>query len=230
MAAATRAPDQEKTRRRIVKLLKTEGPLDSMTLGARLGVSAMAVRQHLYALQDQRLVIAKERPVPLGRPAKYWELTREADRLFPEAYAELSVSLIDALTDSFGLAGLQQILEHRTRRQRAAYSALIPAAMPLRKKLEQLARIRTEEGYMAEVRPRDDGGFLFIENHCPICAAAAACKGLCQNELALFQSILGREVSIERLEHIVTGAQRCVYGVRAIRGPSTRARARNPEG
>lgn len=235
MATASKAPDQEKTRRRIVKLLKTEGPLDSMTLGARLGVSAMAVRQHLYALQDQRLVIAKERPVPLGRPAKYWELTREADRLFPEAYAELSVSLIDALTDSFGPAGLQQILEHRTRRQRTAYSALIPVAMPLRKKLEQLARIRTEEGYMAEVRPRDDGGFLFIENHCPICAAAAACKGLCQNELALFQSILGGEVSIKRLEHIVTGAHRCVYEVRVIRDRSARARpraparARNPE-
>lgn len=197
-----------------MQLLKTEGALDSMTLGARLGVSAMAVRQHLYALQDQRLVIAKERPVPLGRPAKYWELTREADRLFPEAYAELSVSLIDALTDSFGQEGLQQILEHRARRQRTAYLAQIPAAMPLRKKLEQLARIRTEEGYMAEVRPQGRHGFQFIENHCPICAAAAGCKGLCQNELALFQSILGREVSIKRVEHILTGERRCVYEVR----------------
>ena len=213
MATASKAPDQEKTRRRIVKLLKTEGPLDSMTLGARLGVSAMAVRQHLYALQDQRLVIAKERPVPLGRPAKYWELTREADRLFPEAYAELSVSLIDALTDSFGPAGLQQILEHRTRRQRAAYSALIPAAMPLRKKLEQLARIRTEEGYMAEVRPRDDGGFLFIENHCPICAAATACKGLCETELDLFRRVLGPHIAVERVEHIVSGDRRCAYRI-----------------
>jgi predicted ArsR family transcriptional regulator len=230
MPSAIRDPDREKTRRRIVKLLKTEGALDSTTLGARLGVSAMAVRQHLYALQDQRLVIAKERPVPLGRPAKYWELTREADRLFPEAYAELSVSLIDALTDSFGPEGLQQILEHRTRRQRAAYSVLIPAAMPLGKKLEQLARIRTEEGYMAEVQPRDRDGFLFIENHCPICVAAAGCKGLCQNELALFQSILGREVSVRRLEHIVTGERRCVYEVRIKSRPSTliRTAARKP--
>ncbi|MBV8351480.1 MAG: transcriptional regulator [Verrucomicrobia bacterium] len=218
MAPANKGPNLEKTRRRIVKLLKTEGALDSMTLGARLGVSAMAVRQHLYALQDQRLVIAKERPVPLGRPVKYWELTREADRLFPEAYAELSVSLIDALTDSFGPEGLQQILEHRTKRQRAAYSALIPATMPLHKKLEQLARIRTEEGYMAEVRPRDHDGFLFIENHCPICAAATSCKGLCQNELLLFQSILGREVSIKRLEHIVTGERRCVYEIKGREG------------
>ena len=49
-----------------MKLLKTEGPFDSKSLGARLGVSAMAIRQHLYALQDQRLVVARERPIPFG--------------------------------------------------------------------------------------------------------------------------------------------------------------------
>ena len=214
MASSSTAPDQAKTRRRIVNLLKTEGALDSMTLGSRLGVSAMAVRQHLYALQDQRLVVAKERPVPLGRPAKYWELTPEADRLFPDAYAELSVSLIDAMNDAFGLEGLQQILNRRTERQRAQYLAQIPPAMSLRKKLEQLARIRTEEGYMAEVRPCERNSFLFIENHCPICAAASSCKALCQNELDLFKSILGTEVTVSRLEHKLTGERRCVYEVR----------------
>lgn len=208
--------DKEKTRRRIVKLLKTEGPLDSMSLGTCLGVSAMAVRQHLYALRDQRLVVAKERPVPFGRPAKYWELTREADRLFPDAYAELSVSLIDSLNDAFGPEGLQQILRRRAERQRAQYSKHILRKMPLHKKLEQLARIRTEEGYMAEVRRCDRDSFLFIENHCPICTAASNCKGLCQNELDLFQSILGREVIIRRLEHILTGERRCVYEVKKI--------------
>jgi predicted ArsR family transcriptional regulator len=213
MASSVPTPNKEKTRRRIVNLLKVEGALDAMTLGARLGVSAMAARQHLYALQDQRLVVAKERPVPLGRPVKVWELTREADRLFPEAYAELSVSLIDALHDAFGPEGLQQILNRRTERQRAQYSAQIPAAMPLRKKLAQLARVRTEEGYMAEVRACDRHGFLFIENHCPICAAASSCKALCQYELDLFKSILGPEVSVNRLEHKLTGDRRCVYQV-----------------
>lgn len=213
MAPIREHPENQKTRRRIVKLLKIEGPLDSKRLGARLGVSAMAVRQHLYALQDQRLVVARERPVPFGRPAKFWELTREADRLFPDAYAELSVSLIDAMSDTFGLKGLQQILEGRARRQRAQYVAEIPETMPLRKKLERLVRIRTEEGYMAELHAVGHNRYLFIENHCPICAAASICKGLCLNELNLFQSILGRAVSVKRLEHILAGERRCVYEV-----------------
>ena len=41
----------------------------------------MAVRQHLYALQQEKLVTAEERPVPIGRPAKFWSLTKEAERL-----------------------------------------------------------------------------------------------------------------------------------------------------
>jgi predicted ArsR family transcriptional regulator len=208
------AGEDSKTRRRIVKLLKTEGPLDSATLAKRIGVSTMAIRQHLYILQDQKMVMAKERPVPLGRPAKYWQLTRQADRLFPDAYAELSVSLIDSLNDTFGAEGLQRILERRAARQRASYSARISSSMPLRRKLQKLAVIRTEEGYMAEVHSEGTGQYLFVENHCPICAAASICNGLCANELALFRSILGPNATVERVEHILAGERRCAYRIR----------------
>jgi predicted ArsR family transcriptional regulator len=213
MTEPSDARDESKTRRRIVKMLKTDGPLDSATLAERIGVSAMAIRQHLYTLQDQKMVTAKARPVPLGRPAKYWELTRKADRLFPDAYAELSVSLIDSLNDAFGADGLQRILERRTARQRASYSARILAAMPLPRKLQKLAEIRTEEGYMAEVRSEGAGQYLFIENHCPICAAASSCTGLCANELILFRTILGAGTNVERVEHILAGERRCAYRI-----------------
>ena len=56
-----------KTRAAIVRLLKTEGPMDSAQLAERLGLTAMGVRQHLYALQSEKFVIAEERPVPIGR-------------------------------------------------------------------------------------------------------------------------------------------------------------------
>ncbi len=62
--------------------------------------------------------------------------------------------------------------------------------------------LRTDEGYMAEVQQKTEGEFLLIENHCPICAAASACRGLCAKELEVFQSVLGSDVSVERTEHI----------------------------
>ena len=189
--------------------------MDSAGLAGRLGVTAMAVRQHLYALEREKLVISETRPVPIGRPAKYWRLTPEADRLFPEAYAELSVSLINSIGDAFGPSGMTRLLDARLAKQRADYGARIDASAPLEKKLEQLARVRTEEGYMAEVRRAGPEAFVFLENHCPICAAATACQGFCAIELDLFRSVLGPEVSVQRDEHIIVGDRRCAYSISA---------------
>jgi predicted ArsR family transcriptional regulator len=210
--SGAKAGDQTKTRRRIVKLLKTEGPLDSATLAKRLKVTPMAVRQHLYALQEEKLVASEERPVPLGRPAKHWHLTRAADRLFPDAYAELNTALITSVQEAFGPEGMTRLLDSRLARQRADYAARITPSAPLAKKVQQLAQIRDEEGYMAEVR-RDGRGFLFIENHCPICAAATVCQGFCATELDLFRSALGPGVTVERAEHILSGDRRCAYRI-----------------
>jgi predicted ArsR family transcriptional regulator len=213
MADPAGAAAPRSTRRALVKLLKTEGPLDSAQLAARLRLTPMAVRQHLYALQREKLVTAEARPVPIGRPAKYWRLTRQADTLFPDAYAELNVALIDAVSATFGPRGMQRLLDARAAKQQADYDARITRSAPLRTRLQQLARVRSEEGYMADVKPDGRGRFLFIENHCPICAAATACQGFCATELDLFRAVLGPDVSVERTEHVVSGDRRCVYAV-----------------
>jgi predicted ArsR family transcriptional regulator len=67
-----------RTRRALGHLLKQEGPLEAQALADRLHVSAMAVRQHLYALHKEQLVTYREVPRPLGRPAKQWQLTPAA--------------------------------------------------------------------------------------------------------------------------------------------------------
>jgi predicted ArsR family transcriptional regulator len=209
-----RQQGERKTRRAIVKILKTQGPLGSAQLAGQLGLTAMAVRQHLYALQHEGHVEAEERPVPIGRPAKHWRLTREADQLFPEAYAELNVSLIEALRDTFGEEGLDQVLVSRSARQRKDYTKRIRPTDSLEKRLKELVRVRTEEGYMAEVRGEKDGSYLLVENHCPICAAANSCQGFCATELDLFRSVLGQGVDVVREEHIVSGDRRCAYRVK----------------
>jgi predicted ArsR family transcriptional regulator len=202
-----------RTRRAIINLLKQSGAMDSQELSERLGVSAMAVRQHLYALQDEQLVTYQEESRAMGRPAKLWQLTPAADRLFPDGYAELTLSLIDSVREAFGEAGLDRLLDVKTGHQIAAYQALLSSQEELREQLEALASLRTNEGYMAEIQSLDDGSFLLIENHCPICAAATACTGLCARELEVFGRVLGQGVTVERTEHIVAGARRCVYRV-----------------
>ncbi|MCR8657475.1 helix-turn-helix transcriptional regulator [Paenibacillus endoradicis] len=203
-----------RTRRGIINLLKQQGAMDVMALSTEFSLSGMAIRQHLNGLFEEGLVIYEEEARPMGRPAKLWKLTSEANRFFPSGYSELSVSLIHSMREAFGKEGLDKLLAVRDKNMQEQYLQHIGDTSSVRGKLDKLATIRTKEGYMAEVKEQDDGSFLLIEKHCPICEAAAACTGLCNNELKLFQSILGNHVLIEREEHILVGGRNCVYRVK----------------
>ena len=210
--SVTRATEQP-TRRALLDLLKRRGPRKAADLSRDLGVSAMAVRQHLYAMQEEGLIAFAEEARPRGRPVKLWHLTEAADRYFPDAHAELTVGLLDSMRSAFGEAGLNRLLSVRGREQADLYARRMADRDGLRARLDALAAIRTEEGYMAEVQETADGGFLLVENHCPICRAAAACTGLCAAELLVFRAVLGPDVTIERSDHILAGARRCAYRV-----------------
>ena len=205
-----------RTQRAIVQRLKQEGALDAATLASHFNITAMAVRQHLYALQKEGLVTYQAEARPMGRPAKLWHLTPAADRFFPDRYAELTLGLINSMKAVFGEAGLDRLLAVRTREQIQTYQVIIPRKASLKRRLEALAAQRTAEGYMAEALSQPDGTFLFAEKHCPICAVATACTGLCRMELELFQAALGQDVTIERTEHILAGDRRCVYRVAQV--------------
>lgn len=202
------------TRRALLDLLKREGPLDAAALAGRLGVTPMAVRLQLYALAAEKLATSEDEKRPVGRPAKLWRLTADADGLFPDGHADLTLSLLRSVRETFGESGMSKLIQARSRAQRKAYRDEVPRKGKLAKRLRALADIRTREGYMAEVREQDDGSFLLVENHCPICAAATVCTQLCAGELEVFRAVLGDDVDVERTDHIPAGARRCAYRVR----------------
>lgn len=205
---------QSGTSDRILYLLKTKGPQTAGPLSAKLGVTAMAVRQHLYRLSGRGLVDYQDERRPVGRPVRVWKLTPKAASRFPDSHAELTLEVIDAVRAAFGEAGVERLLHARTERQRDAYSRRIRNAGPgLLRRAQALAEIRREQGYMAECAQRRDGSILLTENHCPICAAASSCQGLCREELSLFRSLMGNRARVERVNHILAGARRCAYKI-----------------
>lgn len=212
--AARKKSDLVPSRQAILRLLKQRGPRDSESLASQLGISAMAVRQHLYALRTQKLVTYQEEQRPIGRPAKMWSLTPAAAPFFPDAHAGLTINLLNAAEQTFGEQGVKRVVSRCAEQQIETYRSRIPARASLQNRLATLISIRNEEGYMAEVQRQPDGSFLLIENHCPISAAANTCPKLCDAEFEVFRAILGVGVVIERTEHMLAGARRCVYLIR----------------
>ncbi|MBI3272395.1 MAG: transcriptional regulator [Planctomycetes bacterium] len=199
---------------RVLFQLKTKGPRTAAQLAQHLDVTPMAVRQHLYALATAGLVVHADERRRVGRPARIWRLAPAAEARFPDSHAELAVGMLAAARATFGEKGLSKLLSERTRAQLAAYRARLPGPeAPLEKRVAALADLRRDEGYMAEWSRERDGSLLLVENHCPIWATARLCEGLCGGEIALFRSVLGRGVSVERTEHLVKGARRCVYRI-----------------
>ena len=212
--AARKKSDLVPSRQAILRLLKQRGPSDSEALASQLGISAMAVRQHLYALRTQKLVTYQEEQRPIGRPAKMWSLTPAAAPFFPDAHAGLTINLLNAAEQTFGEQGVKRVVSRCAEQQIETYRSRIPARASLQNRLATLISIRNEEGYMAEVQRQPDGSFVLIENHCPISAAANTCPKLCDAEFEVFRAILGQGVAIERTEHMLAGARRCVYRIR----------------
>ena len=204
--------DDTRSQDRILFELKTRGPQTAAGIGARLDMTPAGARQHLLKLEAAGLVESGDEREGRGRPRKYWRLMAPGHARFPDRHADLTLDLLRSMHEVFGERGLETLIAHRERAGIADYRKAVGTEGSLRQRLTALARIRSREGYMASV-VKDAGGFLLIENHCPICAAAAACQGLCRSELAVFRAVLGSDVVVDRVDHILAGARRCAYRV-----------------
>ena len=199
-------------KRRIIEMLKRAESATAHELAEQFSTTTTAVRQHLDALEQSRLVERFEGPVAgRGRPAIRWRTAALSHELFPDRHGQLTAELIDSIRSSLGDDALQRVIDQRASTQLAGYRTAL-AGQSVRVRVRTLAARRTEEGYLAEVV--DDGGdLLLIEHHCPICVAATACQGLCRSELEVFQAALGDEVRVTREQHVLSGDTRCAYRI-----------------
>ncbi|QPF74537.1 transcriptional regulator [Roseateles sp. DAIF2] len=203
------------TAERLLFQLKSRGPQAAAPLALACGLSAMGAHKQLQALQDQGLVEAWAERAGVGRPKKLWRLTATGHGRFPDRHGELAVQLIRQVGALMGPQALEALIAARERDSAQAYAQRLAGARGLAAKVQRLAALRAEEGYLAraERAPGGRGAWLLIEDHCPICAAAHSCPGLCRSELALFAGALGEGVRIQRVEHLLAGARRCVYRI-----------------
>ncbi|MCI2282154.1 transcriptional regulator [Colwellia sp. MSW7] len=201
-----------KTHDKILNLLKIEGALTAKTLAEELGLTTMGIRQHVLALEESGDVTYKDEKAARGRPTRFWSLTEKSNEHFANRHDELTVQLIDSVIAVFGDDGLEKLIANREVSSMRAYGVALADQYGVEEKLDRLARLRTDEGYMATVT-REEDFYWLLENHCPICAAATKCNNFCRSELQLFQHLLSDVAHVTREEHIIEGARRCAYKV-----------------
>lgn len=204
-------PSAQSVGERLLILLKKNGPLQASEAGEHLGTTGEAARQQFVKLAKEGLVQAKSESKGVGRPIQQWHLTQSGHQQFPDTHAELTVQLLTTIRNELGESAIEKIISAREKESLQNYLNEMKNLNTLEDRIKKLVQIRSQEGYMAQYSQLADGSYLFIENHCPICAAATLCQGFCRAELRIFQQIL--ETDVERIDYLLDGNRRCTYHI-----------------
>jgi predicted ArsR family transcriptional regulator len=199
------------TREQILELLQRSGSgLTADALAHRLGISAVAVRKHLAALERDHFVMTELERRPMGRPTYLYRPTASAQELFPNDYANLATAVLEMIRRLDGEHKVDELFQHRAEALASELATRVQGAT-LQERLRQVAQVLEEQGYMPEIVKLQEGDthYLLTEHHCPIFQVAKAFQQACTCELDVLLKLL--QAKVERCDHRMLGQPHCSY-------------------
>jgi DeoR family transcriptional regulator, suf operon transcriptional repressor len=202
-------------RREILFRLRQHGPASPDQLASQFGSSRTGVLQQLRALESAHLVSRQTVRHGVGRPRHMYDVTADAQDLFPSNYDGLATGLLAAVRAVGGEELIEDLFAARRRqmgdRIRQQLVDRLPADAPLESRVRQLAVIQDEQGYLCQAVVGVDGTIRLQEHNCAIFRVANANPAACAAELGMFADALG--VPVVRESHIAAGDRCCSYRI-----------------
>jgi predicted ArsR family transcriptional regulator len=202
-------------RREILLRLRQDGPSSPDQLATQIGASRTGVLQQLRALEATNFVSRETVRHGVGRPRHLYDVTADAQELFPSNYDGLAAGLLEAIGAVGGDDLVEQVFAARRRqigdRIRRELDERVGPDANLETRVRELAVIQDRHGYLAETILEPDGTIRLREHNCAIYQVAHGAPAACDAELALFRELLGAEVVRET--HIASGDRCCTYRI-----------------
>jgi predicted ArsR family transcriptional regulator len=182
----------ESTRGRVVTLLRrSEHTVEE--LARALGLTDNGVRAHLAVLERDGIVRQRgsvRRSSGGGKPAYVYELTEEAEDLFPKAYEPALRRLLDVLSERLGSEESEALLRSVGRRLAEEHSVQADAAEGTHARLEVATDVLNELGGLAELEERD-GALLIRGYSCPLAGVSPDHPEVCRMAETLIAELAG---------------------------------------
>jgi predicted ArsR family transcriptional regulator len=174
----------------VVTLLRRAGfTVDE--LARELGLTNNGVRAHLAILERDGIVRQSgvvRRESGGGKPAYVYELTPEAEDLFPKAYEPTLSRLLDALSDQLGPEESEALL--RSVGRRLAEEHYSTRADGAHARLESAVEALNELGGLAELEERD-GAPVIRGYSCPLAGVTPDHPEVCRMAETLIAELAG---------------------------------------
>ena len=223
----------EPTRERVARSILEQGPSTAAALAARLDLTPAAVRRHLDHLVAEAAVEARD-PRPAGsdgatrgrgRPDKVFAIAESGRDRFDQQYDDLALQALRFLAETGGDEAVRACADRRMSFIEAGFADVLTAD-PTLTPAEALARVFTDEGYVASVRElplvgQQSVGDQLCQQHCPVSHVAHEFPQLCEAETAAISRVLGRHV--QRLATIAHGDGVCTTCIPTPRQSSTQS-------
>jgi predicted ArsR family transcriptional regulator len=179
-------------------------------LAAVMRVSRMAVHKHLSILQERGLVEAVETRGHVGRPKMAYQLTSQSKTVFPKSYSAIATHALDFIERNMGKEAVEKVLRERQGELFDQYYKRLKDK-DFDKQVKELAKIRDEEGYMAESKKESKNSrkHVLLEYNCPIIHIAEKHWEACSIETELFEKLLDAE--IETIHRAAKGDAICKF-------------------
>lgn len=207
-------PPYSSAKREILLLLKRRPDAALAEVAEALGISKVAVLGHVRQLEADGLVGRAYQAGRIGRPRVVFRLTEAAATYFPHNYVEMSRCALEFIEERLGRPAVRELLARRAADVAQRHRGRIRGpTLPAR--VGELARVRTEGGYLAEVGARRRGSVELLEHNCPILALAQRFPEACETERQMFASLLGARVDVSH--RVVAGDAVCRFVVREDR-------------
>jgi predicted ArsR family transcriptional regulator len=177
------------TRGRIVMLLRR----DSRTvdeLAQILNMTDNAVRAHLATLERDGFVQQLGERRGSSKPAFIYELSADAEQLFPKAYGPVLRQLLEVLSEEMTADEVEALMRRTGRR--LAEQQHLPAG-DLQSRLQMAANVLNELGGLAELEQRN-GSFYIHGYSCPLAAVVPGHPEVCRLAETLLTELVGQSV------------------------------------
>lgn len=202
----------DKTREKILQLLKINGEMPVSTLSEELNVSGVNIRGHLSRMERDGLISMRcEKSQERGRPSYLYKLTEKGYAHFPSAYNQLANDVLKQVKQIFGIQAISSIFAGRAQEFLQQLQEKFKGSPLEITKISELAELLRKMGYLVEVNAVGNSEYMLTIKHCPISQIATDFPEVCTAELNMQRQALNAQVSLRRT--IPQGSNSCHYHI-----------------
>ncbi|MEX0648828.1 MAG: winged helix-turn-helix transcriptional regulator [Balneolaceae bacterium] len=202
------------TKKQILELIKRYGAVSVDKTVSHTTLSRTTLREHFLQLERDGYIERNYLRSGPGRPALQYRLTKKGNSLYPSYEPELIKELLAFLKKQGAEKTIESFFESfwEERLEKAQFRMDSHSEKDLKKKLEGLAEMLEEEGFMPDFSLNEDENTLTVkECNCPFREVIKETRLPCKLEAIFFKNIFGEQT--ERTTYIADGDYACTYEI-----------------